>query len=107
MINKVILVGKLQDDATSKQTTNNQHMTRFTVRTSESYKKDGETQYENQYHNCKVFGEWVVKANLIERLAKDAEVYVEGKLSTYTYEDPNTGMKKQLVEIIVETLRLL
>lgn len=107
MINKVILVGKLQDDATSKQTTNNQHMTRFTVRTSEAFKKGGETQYDNQYHNCKVFGDWLIKANLIERLVKGAEVYVEGKLSTYQYEDPKTNQTKYVVEIIVETLRLL
>lgn len=107
MINKVILVGKLQDDATSKQTTNNQQMTRFTVRTSEAFKKNGETVYDNQYHNCKLFGDWVIKANLLERLVKGTEVYVEGKLSTYTYEDPKTNTTKHLVEIIVETLRLL
>lgn len=106
MINKVILVGKLQNDAELKQTSNGKAMTRLTVRTTESFKKDGETQYDNQYHNVKIFGDWVQSTGLIDRLIKDTEVYVEGKLSTYKYEN-KLGVEVYTTEIIVETIRIL
>ena len=90
MINKVILIGKLQDDAATKATTNDKQMTKLVVRTSESYKKDGETKWQNEYHNCKLFGDWVVSTGLIDRLKKDVDVYVEGKLHTH-FSGPRWG----------------
>jgi single-strand DNA-binding protein len=106
MINKVILIGKLQEDAATKTTTNDKQMTKLVVRTSENYKKDGETKWQNEYHNCKLFGEWVVSTGLIDRLKKDTDVYVEGKLTSYSYEDKN-GQTRYMTEIIVETLRIV
>ncbi len=106
MINKVILIGKLQEDAATKATTNDKQMTKLVVRTSESYKKDGETKWQNEYHNCKLFGDWVISTGLIDRLKKDTDVYIEGKLSTYSYEDKN-GQTRYMTEIIIETIRIV
>ena len=106
MVNKVILVGKLQYNAECKQTSNGHLATRLVVRTTESYKRDGETQYDNQYHNVKIFGDWVQSTGLLDRLNKDCEVYVEGKLSSYKYTNKQ-GNEVNAIEIICETIRII
>jgi len=107
MINKVILVGKIQEDATAKQTANDKLMTRVVVRTTDSYKKDGETKYDNEYHNCKIYGDWPIKTGLVEKLVKGVEVYVEGKLTTYQYVDAKTKQERYTTEIIIDTIRIV
>jgi len=77
-INKVILLGNLTRDAEDLGTDG----MKFSIATSEKYKKGDEWVESVEYHNC------IARKNgVMPYLTKGAQVYAEGKISTTKKDD--------------------
>lgn len=105
MINKVILVGNLGRDPEIKHLANDATVANFSVATSERYKdKDGNWQDKTEWHKVAA---WRGLAERAEKyLRKGSLVYVEGKLTTRSWDDKD-GNKKYSTEVVADTLRIL
>ena len=77
----------------------------FTLATSERYKdRNGELRENTEWHNIVC---WRANADVAERFVhKGTQLYIEGRLRTRSYTDPQ-GVKKYTTEIQVDTLQLL
>lgn len=104
-INKVILIGYLGKDPEVKTLSNNQKLAKFSVATSESYKgKDGEWKDKTEWHNIIC---WRSTAERAEKsLKKGAQVYIEGKLRTSSYQDQD-GNNRYVTEVEAEYFTIL
>jgi single-strand DNA-binding protein len=104
-INKAILIGRLGKDPEIRTTTNNTIITSFSLATSELKKtKDGHSQEHVEWHNIVAFGKTAEIINSF--LRKGAQVYIEGRLKTRSWDD-NNGNKKIKTEIVVNTIQFL
>ncbi|MBO4543692.1 MAG: single-stranded DNA-binding protein [Bacteroidales bacterium] len=103
-INKVILVGRLGRDPEVKTINSGAKYARFTIATSETFKgKDGEKKEVTEWHNIVC---WRKLADIAEQyLTKGKLVYLEGRLTTRTWED--NGAKKYMTEIVADTFNML
>jgi len=105
-VNKVILVGNLGKDPEVKYTPQGTAVAKFSVATSERYKdKQGEWQDRTEWHNivawqklAEIIGEYVKKGN---------KIYIEGRLTTNSWEDQKTGEKKYRTEVVANEIVLL
>lgn len=105
MINKVILVGKAGKDADIKHFQNDNAVLEFSLATTESWKdKEGKWQEKTEWHQVKMFGKNVGK--IAERILKGLTIYVEGKISTRSYDDKD-GNKRYVTEIVADQLRVV
>jgi single-strand DNA-binding protein len=104
MINKVILVGYLGKDPIIRRTESGIPVATFSIATNESYKdKDGNWQEKTEWHNIVL---WRMAAESAEkRLKKGSLVYIEGKLTTRSYQQDN--ITKYTTEVVGDTVRLL
>ena len=104
-VNKVILVGRLGADPEVKSISSGQNVTRFSVATSENWvAKDGTKQERTEWHRIVVWGKL---AEVCGRyLSKGKQVYLEGRLQTRSWEDPQ-GQKKYSTEIVASTIQFL
>ena len=103
-VNKVILLGNLGKDAETKFTPSGVARSTFTIATSRRWKdqQSGEWKEETDWHNVVLWrGE-----NLANYLLKGKQVYVEGRLSSRSYEDKE-GQKKYITEVVADELILL
>lgn len=103
--NKVTLIGNLGNDPEIKSFDGNKKMVKLSVATNEYYKNNkGERVNETQWHNIIAWGKL---AEISERyLKKGAELAVEGKISTRSYNDKE-GNKRYTTEIIASDILLL
>jgi len=103
-VNKVILLGNLGKDAETKFTPNGVARSTFTIATSRRWKdqQSGEWKEETDWHNVVLWR----SENLANYLLKGKQVYVEGRLSSRSYEDKE-GQKKYITEVVAEELILL
>mgnify|MGYP002718267819 CR=1 FL=1 len=95
MVNKVILLGNIGNDAEGV----NETITKFSVATTESWTKDGERQEKTQWHNVVVYGK--IAPYLVDRCKKGSQVYVEGRLETRKWTD-NNNVERYSTEVIVD-----
>ena len=95
MVNKVILLGNIGNDAEGV----NETITKFSVATTESWTKDGERQEKTQWHNVVVYGK--IAPFLVDRCKKGSQVYVEGRLETRKWTDSNS-VERYSTEVIVD-----
>jgi single-strand DNA-binding protein len=104
MVNKVILLGNLGKDPLVRRLENGTPVATFSLATSERYKdKEGNPQEKTEWHNIVL---WRGLAEIAEKyLHKGDKIYVEGKLTTRSYEQE--GVKKYLTEIVGETMTML
>ena len=104
-VNKVILVGRVGKDPESKQTNNGSTVCKFSVATSERYTdKQGQKQDKTEWHNVVCFGKL---ADIAARyIRKGKQVYVEGKITTRSWED-NDGNKRYATDIQCRDLTFL
>ncbi|MEA3503739.1 MAG: single-stranded DNA-binding protein [Bacteroidota bacterium] len=104
-VNKVILLGNLGKDPEVKHLESGAVVAHFTLATTEVYKdKNGERQSKTEWHNV-VF--WRRLAEIIEQYVKKGDqVYLEGKISTRSYNDKD-GNKKFFTEIVGNSLTML
>ena len=105
MINKVTLIGNLGRDPEVRHLENGSAVARFSVATNESYRdKDGNWQNQTEWH---IVVAWRYLAETAERdLKKGSMVFIEGKLSSRTYTDPN-GVEKTITEVEAQVLKSL
>lgn len=77
----------------------------FTLATTERYRdRNGETRENTEWHNIVA---WRNSADIAEKfIHKGTQVYIEGKLRTRSYSDPN-GVQKYTTEVVVDSLQLL
>ena len=84
-MNKIIVIGNLGRDPEMKYTPNGQGVTSFSVASSRKYTtSSGEQREETEWFNCSAFGKLADTCN--QYLIKGKQVYVEGRLSSRTYQ---------------------
>lgn len=101
---KVILLGRVGKDVEVKDINGTKCAT-FTLATSEKYKdRNGEVKELTEWHNIVA---WRQLADLADKyIKKGTQVYVEGKLSTRSWED-NAGVKRFQTDIVASSIQLL
>lgn len=106
MVNKVILLGNLGKDPVVRRFESGAAVATFSLATSENYKdKEGNKQTKTEWHNI-VLWNWRGLADVAEKfLKKGDKVYIEGKITSRSYEQE--GVTKYLTEIVGENMTLL
>ena len=104
-INKVILVGNLGKDPEVRHLENGTAVANFPIATSESYRdRDGNRVDQTEWHNVVV---WRKLAEIAESyLKKGSQIYLEGKLRTRSWDDPQ-GNKRYTTEVVADTFTML
>ncbi|MGL1888457.1 MAG: single-stranded DNA-binding protein [Reichenbachiella sp.] len=104
-VNKVILLGNLGKDPEVRHLENGRAVANFSIATSEVYKnKQGEKVTNTEWHNLVL---WTPLAEIAEKyLKKGNQVYIEGKLTSRSYEDKD-GVTKYITEIVGREMSLL
>jgi len=105
-INKVILIGNLGKDPEVRTTSGGTSVASFSIATTEKFKdRSGQRQEKTEWHNIIV---WDKLADLAGKyLKKGSTIYLEGKLSTSSWEDKNGGGKKYKTEIVGNVMQFL
>ncbi|WMJ75538.1 single-stranded DNA-binding protein [Cytophagaceae bacterium ABcell3] len=103
--NKVYLNGFLGRDPEIKTFSNNRTMARMSIGVSESYKNySGQWMSDTNWHTLVAWGKLAEYAE--SNLHKGAEVKVEGKLVSRSYED-NSGKRNYITEVVVYDIELV
>ncbi len=104
-VNKVILIGNLGKDPEVRHLDNGRAVANFSLATSETYKnKQGERVTNTEWHNIVL---WTPLAEIAERfLKKGGQVYIEGKLTTRSWDDQE-GNKRYTTEVVGNNMTLL
>ena len=104
-VNKVILIGNLGKDPEVRHLETGRAVANFPLATSESYKnREGERVTHTEWHNIVL---WTPLAEIAEKyLNKGKQVYIEGRLTTRSYEDKD-GNKKYMTEVVGQNLTML
>src|SRR5207248_8575430 len=106
-VNKVILIGTLGKDPELKYTPQGTAVTKFSMATNENFKDktSGEWKERTEWHNIVC---WQRTAEVAaEYLKKGGKVYIEGRLTTRSWDDKETGQKKYMTEVVANDLVLL
>ena len=105
-VNKVILLGNLGKDAEVKALQSGTAVANFSLATTERYKDTrGEWQDKTEWHNLVAYGR---AAEIVrDHTAKGSKLYIEGKLSTRSWEDKDTGKTIYRNEVVVLDVGLL
>ncbi|PID26960.1 MAG: single-stranded DNA-binding protein [Candidatus Cloacimonadota bacterium] len=103
-LNKVILIGNLGKDPEVKYLPSGIKLAKFSIATSERYKKGENWEEKTEWHNIVSFGKIAERAGDI--LKKGTSVYLEGRISTNAWET-ETGEKRHRTEIIASNLMAL
>lgn len=103
MINNTVLVGRLTRDPELRKTTNGKSVVSFTVAVNRRFSSQGQEQAD--FINCVA---WERQADFMANyLKKGALVGIEGRIQSRSYEDPNTGKRVYVQEVVVENLQAL
>ena len=103
-VNKVILIGHLGRDAETAYTASQTAVTKFSIATNRRWKdqQTGEWKEETDWSRVVLWrGE-----NVAPYLTKGKQIYVEGRLRNYSYEDQH-GKKVYATEVVAEDVILL
>lgn len=105
-LNKVMLIGRLGRDPELKYTQSGIAYATFTLATSEVWvDKAGQKQEETEWHNVIA---WNKQAeNIAKYLTKGKQVYVEGKITTDSWEDKESGKKCYATKIQAALVQFL
>ncbi|MGE0089539.1 MAG: single-stranded DNA-binding protein [Bacteroidales bacterium] len=103
-INKVILVGNVGKDPEVKHLDKGVAVAKFSLATSETYKKDNQKVTNTEWHNIVA---WRGLAEVAEKyVKKGTPLYIEGKIRTRSWDDKD-GNKRYTTEIVADTMQLL
>jgi len=104
-VNKVILIGRLGADPELKYTPTGVAMAKLNVATNRSWKDDaGNVVEKTDWHRVVAWRKLGEIAG--EYLKKGSQVYLEGRLETRSWDDPN-GQKHWITEVVTENLMML
>ncbi len=104
-LNKAMIIGNLVRDPELRTTNSGQNVVSFSVATNLVWTDaDGQKQEKPEYHNVVA---WRRLAEIINQyLKKGSKVYIEGRLQTRSWDDPN-GVKKYKTEIVADNMIML
>lgn len=104
-LNKAMIIGNVTRDPESRTTPDGTPVTSFSVATNMRWtNKSGQKQDRAEYHNIVA---WRKLAEICAQyLKKGSKVYVEGRLQTRSWDDPQ-GQKHWRTEIIAENMIML
>ena len=105
--NKAILMGNLAKDPDIRHTPSKQKVARFTVAVGRKWKDkySGETKEQTDFISIVA---WGFLAELAENyLRKGKPVLVEGRIQVRDYDDPKTGTRRWVTEVIAEGVTML
>ena len=105
-VNKVILLGNVGQDPEIKATASGTLVANLSLATSEPYKdKGGEWKERTEWHNLVGYAR---DAEILRGyVKKGSKLYVEGRLSTRSWDDRESGKKAYRTEIIISEIGLL
>lgn len=104
-VNKVIILGYVCQDPSTRYMSNGEAVTNISVATSESWKdKSGEKQEKTEFHRVTFYRKLAEIAG--EYLKKSSLVYIEGRLETRKWSDKQ-GIERYTTEIIAEEMKML
>lgn len=104
-VNKVILVGRLGADPEVKTVAGGNTVARLSIATSENWTdREGQKQERTEWHRIVVWGKLAELCG--KYLSKGRQAYVEGRLQTRSWEDPQ-GQKKYTTEVVATTVQFL
>ncbi len=105
-VNKVILLGNVGKDPEIRSTAGGMTVASFSIATTDRIKgADGQFTDKTEWHNLVAFQR---TAEIVrDYVKKGNKLYIEGRLSTSSWDDKTTGQKKYKTEIIVSDLSLL
>ena len=105
-VNKVILLGNVGKDPEIRSTGGGTMVASFTLATSDRQKDaQGNWHDRTEWHNLKAFGR---TAEIVrDYVKKGHKLYIEGKITTNSWDDKETGQKRYRTEILVNDLSLL
>ena len=87
-MNKIIVIGNLGRDPEMRYLPSGQSVTSFSIASNRRYTTaNGEQREETQWFNVSAFGRLGETCN--QFLARGRQVYIEGRLSSRTYQDRN------------------
>lgn len=103
-VNKVFLIGNLGKDPEVKYTPSGVQIAKFSLATSERVKKGDNWEEKTDWHNIVLFARQADYAK--DYLKKGMTVFVDGRISTRTWDDEN-GVRKYMTEIIGNVVKNL
>jgi single-strand DNA-binding protein len=105
-VNKVTLLGNVGKDPEIRSTPSGVMVASLTLATSDRQKDaQGNWQDRTEWHNLKAFNR---TAEIVrDYVKKGAKLYIEGKITTNSWDDKETGAKRYRTEILVNELVLL
>ncbi len=104
-VNKVILIGNLGQDPELRSTPSGTSVATFTLATNESWTdKDGAKQERTEWHRIVAWGKLAEICG--QYLSKGRQVYVEGRLTTRSWED-RQGNQRKTTEIVAQNMQML
>ena len=105
-VNKVTLLGNVGKDPEIRSTPGGTMVANFTLATSDNQKDaQGAWQERTEWHNLVAFKR---TAEIVrDYVKKGSKLYIEGKLTTRSWEDKETKQKRYRTEILVNELVLL
>jgi single-strand DNA-binding protein len=103
-LNKVFLYGNLTRDPELKALPNGGQVANFGLATNRTYKdKSGAKQEATEFHNIAAFGR---TAEVIAQYCKKGRpIFVEGRITTRSWEGKEDGKKQYRTEIVVENFQ--
>ena len=105
-VNKVILLGNVGKEPEFKALPSGQPVANFSLATSERYKdQQGNQQERTEWHNLVAYAKL---AEIVrDYVKKGSKLYVEGRLTTRSWDDRETNKKVYRTEIVISDLSLL
>ncbi len=106
-VNKVTLLGNVGKDPEVKFLPSGQALANFGLATTDRVKEKGTENYtdKTEWHNLVAFGR---TAEIVrDYVKKGKKLYIEGKLTTRSWDDKETNKKVYRTEILVNELVLL
>jgi single-strand DNA-binding protein len=105
-VNKVLLLGNVGKDPEIASTNGGTLVAKLSLATSERFKdKQGEWQDRTEWHNLIAYARGA--EILRDYVRKGSKLYVEGRLTTRSWDDKESGKKIYRTEIVVGDISLL
>lgn len=104
-LNKVMVIGNIVRDPEMRTTPNGRNVTSFSIATNRVWKDaNDQKQSKAEFHNIVAWGRLAEITS--QYLKKGAKTYLEGRLETRSWDDPN-GIKRYKTEIIADNMIML
>ncbi len=104
-LNRVQLIGRLGKNPEVRYTSNGSSVANFTMATNESWTgKDGQKNEKTEWHNIVAWGKLGEICG--EYLTKGKQVYIEGRLTTRSWDDRD-GKKRYTTEVKADNMIML